>query len=1473
MRPCHCPESRVVPLLRSSGTRHGFSLFLAILSVGLGANAYGEAYDYKPKQKFVVLAKKGYFGMLEIKPEVSVNKSGFVGFIGKVNSPEQPPRQIDHLFHIDIPNLQGFDNNPGITSILASEFGPSLTVNDKNELFTRRVSQVSSLSGPITFCDLDRWHLTDKYRTSLITARPRIVGLEDARFESFSTACAQNDSGDWAAVGQNFVKSPGIHIAIADQFGILSTHINSPVPPVSFMMSNRVGPNFHRARLVVSWEEPAGDFISLLNVPGIVPETRIAGPENGFSEVGARPGISRDGSLIVFSGVGTADPNLPAAPGVFALVYPSKLVRLAGVSGNQQLDPGEYFDDNNDATPRDGKFTDTGAGQDIGCLTGFDMASQVAVNNGGYVAFVAFRAGKKALFFTRVDAVAGTGGDPFCLLTVGDKIDGLGGVVADFRLSDSLGDRGAPGDLVFWVRTSTGDHAIVTTRPRHKPLIFVPGLAATNFNKSWFSVFPSSIGNLSLDPALEDPSIVPVDAMRRELGYDCYGPLLETLQKRGCYRQLVPEIARSGETRTYTIPESAALNTPDLFIFPYDWRISCTKTAEFLAQYIEAIRKLYPDTELDIVCHSMGGLVSRRYLLTRGAKAPVGRCVTIGTPFHGAPVAYYRLLAGGFFEIGPLDLAADSAIKSVLSTFPGFFELLPSPAYFPRQPYDAFGYVKSDDLGSYSDGFRKRDEIKEFFDGAFAALPVTQNEAFHNVPGQDDWRIKSDARTKYLHVVGVQSFESTTTQVKQSQYAFRDEGGELQTIENAFISKRDFGDHTVPFISAYRDSSLWAPGTVATIARADYPADPGRPIEYDDGHSDHTGLTYNPRVQNALLYFLRSGKRLWSDSLKPPEVPSLAAAAGSRDLLCVGTSDVLAENPEGVKTTDAGEGLRPTYPRDVQCLAGNRSAQLDYSGAGAYTFTIPPQAARTPIPLLQIRSRDAAGETLSTVRFLDVTLPAGSSARLVDRGSAPYLLEIDDDSDGTYDRSISPQFEAAGAATDTTPPLVTARIKKRDGNFYMELLAEDAGAGVSTVEFQHGASPAATYTGEILLDASVKGAVVAFATDNAGNRSALYHFPVDLAANPVFSIAAGNYFGVWANGYLTIALRNTRTFSGSIHLNGVKHPISGAFAADGSLETVASEPDVTVDLHLVQNGGGTAGGHYSISGTVSLSSLLAGSFVAAHATYVKGQTAREAGGYTLFLKGADPSATLPQGTGYAKVTIDKTGGVRLAGKLADGLPFSASSILVGNPTRPEFIINQALNYPLAKPAGAPGLLSGGLRCVTQGESDLHGTLRWVRPGQNSALYPQSFDTRLEAAGSRYKPPVVGQRLFGLGADAPNARIAFTVGGIDAAAIQPAVDFTITAANVASLGFPGSAQNPGSVKLTLDAKQGLFNGTLLLKDPGPGGSTIKRTAAFSGALDSTGRRGSGFFLLPQLPAQGGGSPAPGVLSGNVIIGGK
>lgn len=113
----------------------------------------------------------------------------------------------------------------------------------------------------------------------------------------------------------------------------------------------------------------------------------------------------------------------------------------------------------------------------------------------------------------------------------------------------------------------------------------------------------------------------------------------------------------------------------DVRFVPYDWRMELEAGA---AQIEKAVQEY---DEVVIVAHSMGGLVTEKYLATRGTDKII-KVITAGTPYWGAPMACNTLYTGNVDAFPDfVAYVVEDIMLSILVNFNGLYELLPNEYY------------------------------------------------------------------------------------------------------------------------------------------------------------------------------------------------------------------------------------------------------------------------------------------------------------------------------------------------------------------------------------------------------------------------------------------------------------------------------------------------------------------------------------------------------------------------------------------------------------------------------------------------------------------------------------------------------------------------------------------------------------------------------------------------------------------------
>ena len=125
----------------------------------------------------------------------------------------------------------------------------------------------------------------------------------------------------------------------------------------------------------------------------------------------------------------------------------------------------------------------------------------------------------------------------------------------------------------------------------------------------------------------------------------------------------------------------------DADYLPYDWRHSVPNLGEQLLAKIKADG----ESDVTLVCHSMGGLVARRIAELDPDGKAVSQVITVGTPNHGSysPVEVCALVHETLLMLAAIDQEhdAEQIAKEYIRHFPGLIEMLPAPAKRPGEDY------------------------------------------------------------------------------------------------------------------------------------------------------------------------------------------------------------------------------------------------------------------------------------------------------------------------------------------------------------------------------------------------------------------------------------------------------------------------------------------------------------------------------------------------------------------------------------------------------------------------------------------------------------------------------------------------------------------------------------------------------------------------------------------------------------------
>lgn len=676
-----------------------------------------------------------------------------------------------------------------------------------------------------------------------------------------------------------------------------------------------------------------------------------------------------------------------------------------------------------------------------------------------------------------------------------------------------------------------------------------------------------TLRKLYLDP--EPSPIVAVDALEKVANKPIYEPLFEYLRVNGYVRYQI------GLNPKKRLPQNCDENErydgkkPNLFVFAYDWRMSNVESAKQLRDYIQCVQKFYPDQKVNILTHSMGGLVARSYLLQFPNDQKVDKLITTVAPFLGAPKVIDVLYTGRFLDPIRNWYPHRNRIRRIVTYSKAAHELLPSKWYYDLDGAP-FGY-RTGFLGLITD--YTYPEAKQTLDAEFASHPYADaSEPFHNSAGgqQDNWSLDSSG-VKYYHLYGVQAYDQTPGKVlflPLDGYL----GGARKYRTEVLSTK---GDKTVPALSASRaregqNSLLIASNTVVKRCTS--------PKYSSDSDYEHTGIMGNPVFLDEIRTILNNS------SINQPEcqveAPLRPGSSAKNNLVepvntervnflkIYGVDRLQITDVNGRTNTPIGEGVDEAVP-GIDYEYGSEPSDSIVAphvvtfkaGKGAdIKFVAPSSVVR-----IELYQGTSAGNHAEAVKYLNLQLPAGVMASLkftqIDEPGPTvtgknYLrphslatevanLRYDADGDGTFETEVQPTFNLSGAAAnDTTPPSIGISYTMSNGVATVVASATDGGTGVRQIRYTvDGEDIERVYSAPFAVSTSQSQLIYVVAEDNAGNSNLLAKWIDTVAPNTgADQTPAANSAG-WSKTDVALELKamddtggsgiDTLTFSGS----------------------------------------------------------------------------------------------------------------------------------------------------------------------------------------------------------------------------------------------------------------------------------------------------------------------------------------------------
>jgi pimeloyl-ACP methyl ester carboxylesterase len=632
------------------------------------------------------------------------------------------------------------------------------------------------------------------------------------------------------------------------------------------------------------------------------------------------------------------------------------------------------------------------------------------------------------------------------------------------------------------------------------PLILIPGIMGSYIyqktekeDPSWwvYQLWPGLLDS-SRDELLRDlkpEQVIVRDAIRKYF-VPIYSPLIDFLKGEGYIEyppidnEQVPSetpLERCKQAKQ-EVQKGQLRDKPTLFVFAYDWRQSNRVSAQNLKEYIECVRSIHNNSRVDIIAHSMGGLVARRYLIDNPSNHGVARLITIATPFYGAARTMTVITTGkfpGVSDFSPIPKIYAGELKYVAQTAAGAHELLPSPAY--GEQYQCF----LESRGAIGGAIiripisRKCATYGEFVSwiNGYARESGSNTYGFH-IGAQDNWTNDANLNPmpEYYHFVGILrdifggAPQNTLSEVAEEESCTFN----LSLIpicgRRVLEKSYDQGDGTVPIKSAEHRGYKHPSAPIIRVYSDNNP--------FNGNEGDHNGILGADRLHTELRNILQGTFAQSADLSNTADLP-VAEAYYLR-----------AINVASLTITDS-TGELPSTATFYQLDEGVYAAVLPTDGVYTATITLKPQEGA----IIEMRN-GTNDSTNRAVRYLDLPPGGNNQVQVVFSQTGFSYLKRDTDADGSFETDVPPSADVSGSgANDREAPIINVSASGPLNARTVTITATDA-SGVKQIFYSLDRTTFQPYTGPLVVDATQTQFIYTFADDQVANRSGLLTYPL-----------------------------------------------------------------------------------------------------------------------------------------------------------------------------------------------------------------------------------------------------------------------------------------------------------------------------------------------------------------------------------------
>jgi len=641
-------------------------------------------------------------------------------------------------------------------------------------------------------------------------------------------------------------------------------------------------------------------------------------------------------------------------------------------------------------------------------------------------------------------------------------------------------------DDLYFVLTNTSP----PPPPPKTPVIFIPGIGGSELKASQDIIWSSGDGHggtFSHGYTTNEKIWVNQDEAAK-LGDDDYFDVLR-LKTDGITSEA--SLSLTGSLTPFGYGDIDSFFTglgyekgKNFFVFPYDWRKDVRETRDSLDVLVEEAKTKSGQTKVNIVVHSMGGLVARYYISDSGKASKVNKLISMGVPHLGAVDGLKTLRYGSWlgydFRLFTLGIPP-SQTKDGAQNMPSIYELIPSLKY-----YDFYNNSTADLLFPIKDD-RDVDNNKEVGPLNFSQTKTHLSNLGHNMTvfgiGDEfhtimDPLLNTTNGVKIYLIVGTS--QPTLGQLHETWWVTWPINL-IPKTEEVFIN----GDDTVPLYSASLKNNISDLSGGATI--------------------HYVEQTHGDLVKSTGIA-MQTVKAILNEDSLPVEVKSEKIdLEGQQISLDDGELELYDEtgNHTGIKDdgeveTNIPETFYSTSGKTKHAFVKKKAKKVKVRTTRKKKTSSDPKTTNVKI---RTYKQDKVSKT-TTYRDILITETAKVEFDLDPAVDTSPSFAFFPDSTKSESTSVSPTSEVSGSpALDQTSP--TTKIEKSGTNpVTITLTGSDSDSGILKIEYSlDNGKTVQTYTNPFTISNSGKTTLQVKSIDKLGNEEIPQEVVIEIASS------------------------------------------------------------------------------------------------------------------------------------------------------------------------------------------------------------------------------------------------------------------------------------------------------------------------------------------------------------------------------------